>query len=165
MFNWVSANQPSLTCNQHHAPGNQTYVSGSCPLKPSSTRSRMWHDAQSNNTMESQPPRAGRNENKPPSTDVKFRKTNIDILGQHHHDAVASAISNILSTEIAETTYAQIVDCLPLPETLKDVYGELILPDHPIHQHTQLKKDTLDTVRRFRGEFDPDILQFDIPVS
>jgi hypothetical protein len=115
--------------------------------------------------MDSQPSRADGNGNEPPSTDIKFRKTNIDTLDEPHRDAVASAISKILSAEVAETTYAQIVDGLPLPEVLKDVYGDLICPDHPMHQHTQLKNGTLETVRRFHDEFDPNILQFDIPVS
>ena len=78
--------------------------------------------------MDSQPSRADGNGNEPPSTDIKFRKTNIDTLDEPHRDAVESAISKILSTEIAETTYAQIVDGLPLPEVLKDVYGDLICP-------------------------------------
>ncbi|KAG6353374.1 hypothetical protein INS49_007454 [Diaporthe citri] len=86
------------------------------------------------------------------------------ILNEPHRDAVASAISRVLSTEIAEITYAQIVDGLPLLQVFKDVHGHLICLDHPIHQHTQLKDNTLDTVRQIRNEFNPNILQFDIPL-
>lgn len=105
------------------------------------------------------------NGSKPPRPDIRFRKASIKILDEPHRDAVASAISRVLSAEIAETTYAQIVDGLPLLEVLKDVYGDLTCPDHPIHQHTQLKDSTLDIVRQFRDDLDPNILQFDVPVS
>lgn len=101
----------------------------------------------------------------PRGADLRFRKASISILGQPHRDAVARALSRVLSTEIAEITYAQIVDGLPLLEVLKDVYGDLICPDHPIHQHKQLKEGTIETVRRFRDDFDPEIIQFDVPVS
>lgn len=100
-----------------------------------------------------------------PSTDIRFRKASINILDEPHRGAVARAIRRVLSTQIAETTYAQIVDGLPLLEVLKNVYGDLTCPDHPIHQHTQLKEGTIKTVRRFRNEFDPNIIQFDVPVS
>lgn len=115
--------------------------------------------------MDSQPSRADENDSQPPNADIRFRKASIDILDEPHRDAVASAISRVLSTEIAETTYAQIVDGLPLLEVVNDVYGDIICPDHPIHQHTQLKDGVIDTVRLFRDEFDPNILQFDVPVS
>lgn len=116
--------------------------------------------------MDSQPSRADENSSEPPSANIRFRKASIDILDEPHCNAVSLAISRVLSTEIAETTYAQIVNGLPLLEVFEDVYGDLICPDHPIYQHsTQLKDSTLDTVRRLRDEFDPNILQFDVPVS
>lgn len=108
--------------------------------------------------MDSQPSHAD-------EIDIKFRKASIDILDEPHRAAVVSAISRVLSTEIAEITYAQIVDGLPLLEVFKDVYGYLTCLDHPIYQHTQLKNNILDTVLQFRSEFDANILQFDIPVS
>lgn len=111
--------------------------------------------------MDSQPSRADE------SANIKFRKASISILDEPHRNSVALAISRVLSTEIAEATYAQIVHGLPLLEVLKDVYGDLICPDHPIYQtqHTQLKDSALDTARRFRDKFDPNTLQFDVPVS
>ena len=50
----------------------------------------------------------------------------IEILDGPHQQAVRLAISNILNTEIAETTYAQIVDGLPLIDVVRDVYGDLL---------------------------------------
>lgn len=115
--------------------------------------------------MERQPSNANESSGEPPSATIKFHKSSTDILDEPHRDAVARAISRILSTEIAETTYAQIVDGLPLPEVLDDAYGNLRLPDHPAYQHIHLKPGTLDTVRRFREECDLQVLQFDNPVS
>lgn len=115
--------------------------------------------------MDSQPCRGEENGSESPIANIRFRKASINIIDEPHRDVVASGISRVLSAEIAETTYAQIVDGLPLLEVLKDVYGDLTCPNHPIHQHTQLKDSTLDTVRQFRDEFDPNILQFDVPVS
>lgn len=105
------------------------------------------------------------NGREPPSADIRFSKASINILDGPHRDAVVVAISRVLSTKIAETTYAQIVDGLPLLEVLKDIYGDLTCPNNPIYQHTQLKEGTVDMVRRFRKEFDPNIIQFDVPVS
>ncbi|KAG6367437.1 hypothetical protein INS49_001626 [Diaporthe citri] len=96
---------------------------------------------------------------------MEIRKSSIEILDEPHRDAVARAICKILSTEIAETTFAQIVDGLPLPEVLDGVYGNLLSPEHPAYHHTHLKSGTLDTVRRFREEFDLQDLQFDNSVS
>lgn len=62
----------------------------------------------------------------------------IEILDGPHQQAVRLAISNILNTEIAETTYAQIVDGLPLIDVVRDVYGDPLWDDHPICAHTEL---------------------------
>ncbi|KAG8168348.1 hypothetical protein KVR01_001097 [Diaporthe batatas] len=113
--------------------------------------------------MDSLPFRPDRNGNEPQNTKTKFRKTNIDALEEPHRNVIVSTVSKILSTEIAKTTYTQIVDGLPLPEVLRDVYGDLISPDHPVHQHAQLKHGALNTVCRLHDEFDPNILQFDVP--
>lgn len=98
--------------------------------------------------------------------DFKPRKSSIDALGGAHREAVSQAIFNVLSTKIAEFTYAQIVDGLPLADVVEDVYGgSSMYPDHPVFAHTDLKHGVLDTVRSFRAAFDPRILEFDASVS
>lgn len=93
---------------------------------------------------------------------IKPRKSTIDALSDSHREAVVRAISNVLSTEIAEVTYAQIVDGLPLEYTVDDVYGNSLMgPDHPVFAHKELKEGVLDTVRSFRAAFDPQILEFE----
>lgn len=89
-------------------------------------------------------------------------KSSIDTLDEPHRVAISRAISNILSTEIAEMTYAQIVDGLPLSQVFNDNFGgEDFEDDHPMYTHKELGPGVLDTVRGFRAGFDPETLQFD----
>lgn len=104
-----------------------------------------------------QPPESGEARNQP------ARKSTIGSLGDEHRDAVVQAISNVLATEIAEVTYGEIVNGLPLEDTVHDVYGGngYMGSDHPVFAHKELKDGVLDTVRSFRAAFDPHILEFD----
>jgi hypothetical protein len=52
-----------------------------------------------------------------------FRKLTVDSLKEQHRDIFIRAVSNMLSTEIAELTLAQIVDALPISEVVDDTYG------------------------------------------
>lgn len=88
----------------------------------------------------------------------------IEILDGPHQEAVRLAISNILNTEIAEATYAQIVDGLPLVNVVRDVYGDLLLDDHPVCAHAELGAGILDTTRNFRASFDLGTLRFESTV-
>jgi hypothetical protein len=89
----------------------------------------------------------------------------IEILDGPHQQAVRLAVSNILKTEIAETTYAQIVDGLPLVDVVSDVYGgDWLFDDHPICAHTELSAGILETTRKFRTSFDLGTLSFDSTV-
>lgn len=95
---------------------------------------------------------------------MSTHQATIEILDGPHQQAVRLAISNILNTEIAETTYAQIVDGLPLIDVVRDVYGDLLWDDHPICAHTELGPASLETTRKFRASFDVGTLQFDSTV-
>lgn len=92
------------------------------------------------------------------------RTATIETLDGPHQEAVRLAVSNILTTEIAETTYAQIIDGLPLIDVVRDVYGDLLCDDHPICAHTELSAGIIETARRFRAGFDPGNLRFDSTV-
>ncbi|KAL2285262.1 hypothetical protein FJTKL_08222 [Diaporthe vaccinii] len=94
-------------------------------------------------------------------TNISTRTATIEILDGPHQEAVRLAVSNILTTEIAETTYAQIIDDLPLVGVVRDVYGDLLCDDHPICAHTELSAGILETARNFRTGFDPGTLRFD----
>lgn len=77
-----------------------------------------------------------------------------------HRDIFSRAISVILSTEICESTYTQIVDGLPTPGIFRDRYNRGLDIRHPLIKHTMLCPGVMDKTRQFRGSFDPRILKF-----
>lgn len=52
----------------------------------------------------------------------KSGKSSMSILESDRRELIAGALFDILSTEIAQCTFAQIVDGLPLPSVLEDTY-------------------------------------------
>lgn len=87
-------------------------------------------------------------------------------LGGAHHDALIRAISNVLSTEIAEETYAQIIDGLPLASVVQDTANGGLPDDHPIHDaHLDFCPGVLEKTREFRREFDISSLKIGSAVS
>lgn len=99
-------------------------------------------------------------------TGAGLRQLAIHNLDQAHQDTVTSAIARILDTDIAEITYAQIIDGLPLGEVAFESRGGMPHRDHPInHCHDKLCDGILDSTRGFRSTFYPNILKFDSRVS
>jgi hypothetical protein len=99
-------------------------------------------------------------------TGPEFKQLAIDALDESHRDIFTSAVARILNTEVAETTYAQIIDGLPLGEVAFESRGGMPHRDHPInHCHDELCAGVLDKTREFRSRFDPLILKFDSRVS
>jgi hypothetical protein len=80
-------------------------------------------------------------------------------LDAEHLEPLKQAMHNLLSTPIAEETYAQIVDGMPIA----NVYAE----DHwfyeglPVMQHKELCLGVLEKTRSFRSQFD--ILSLEVP--
>jgi hypothetical protein len=99
-----------------------------------------------------------------PEEKTRFRKLTVDSLNKQHRDIFVRALSNVLSTEIAELTFAQIIDGLPLSDVADDTYdnGASLSHIHPLYtKHTQLCPGVLETTQKFRADFDPNTLQFD----
>ncbi|KAF5685797.1 hypothetical protein FCIRC_3286 [Fusarium circinatum] len=95
-------------------------------------------------------------------TDAGLRQLTIHTLDQTHQDTVTSAIARFLATDIAEITYAQIIDGLPLGEVAFESRGGMPHQDHPInHCHDKLCAGILDKTRQFLKAFSPKLLQFD----
>lgn len=94
-------------------------------------------------------------------TQNNSHRSPISKLYDSHRLAVTQAIVNVLSTDTAEITFAQIEDGLPLAEVVDDAASNLMLPDHPIFKHTQLSPHSLEKVRVFRDGFDFLLLRFD----
>ncbi|KAJ4259710.1 hypothetical protein NW762_007641 [Fusarium torreyae] len=93
---------------------------------------------------------------------TKFKQLSIDVLETAHRELFGRAITRILSTEISETTYAQIIDGLPLSDVAYDSAGGGPPDGHPIeHVHQDFCPGVLEKTRKFRQEFDPEILRFD----
>ncbi|KND89038.1 hypothetical protein TOPH_06332 [Tolypocladium ophioglossoides CBS 100239] len=96
--------------------------------------------------------------------DARFNKLSLDCLPGRHRDVFSRALSNVLYTEIAELTYAQIVDGLPLSSVQKDAYDfGLYLPGrHPLHdRHTELCPGVLERTRQIHREFSIESLECD----
>ncbi|KAL6361371.1 hypothetical protein LRP88_04839 [Fusarium phalaenopsidis] len=91
--------------------------------------------------------------------DSQIRSLSIDILDGDHYDLFTRAITRILSTEIAELTYAQVIDGLPLTQVIYESRGGKLPKGHPLHSaHQELCPGMLDKTRQFREEFEPEIL-------
>lgn len=81
-------------------------------------------------------------------------------LGPEHHNALVRAIRNVLSTALAERTFAQLLDGIPLATTVLEMRGSLILVDHPLHSHNSLCAGAMERAKILRDTFDPSILRF-----
>lgn len=80
--------------------------------------------------------------------------------GSEQHRAFRRAISNVLSTELALSTFAQIVDGLPMADTAYNRRMHGLDPDHPVDKHEELCPGVMERTREIRDQFDPSILLF-----
>ncbi|KAK4202609.1 hypothetical protein QBC40DRAFT_41203 [Triangularia verruculosa] len=78
-----------------------------------------------------------------------------------HHAIFSRAVANVLSTELALFTYAQIIDGLPTDEVAYDRRSPGLHGNHPIEHHVDLCPGALERASEFRASFDPAILSFD----
>ncbi|KAK3293434.1 uncharacterized protein B0H64DRAFT_326608 [Chaetomium fimeti] len=92
---------------------------------------------------------------------IETRQLSVADLDGEHYQLLVRAIERILTTELAEFTYAQIIDGLPTGDVACD---STVAPydGHPIdHAHEQLCPGMLDKAREFRDGFRPEVLTFD----
>ena len=89
----------------------------------------------------------------------------LDTLHDKHGQAVRQALANILNTQLAEFTYAQILDGLPTKQSLLESCS--LIFDHPVCKlkHTSLCDEFLEKACEFRSRFDPSSLVFDQDVG
>lgn len=100
------------------------------------------------------------------SLSEEFRKLSITTLETQHRDILVHAITNVLSSPIAEITFAQIVDGLPLSIVARDVYQRCVCPGHPLlTEHQELCNGVIQQTRSLGAAFDPAALQMDSRVS
>lgn len=98
--------------------------------------------------------------------DVQFRELSIESLKDLQREIFTRAVANVLSSPIAEVTYAQIIDGLPLSNVALDTYEGTLCPGHPLlNKHTELCPGVLERVRKLRTDFDASVLRVDSRVS
>ncbi|KAK4247304.1 hypothetical protein C7999DRAFT_14649 [Corynascus novoguineensis] len=85
----------------------------------------------------------------------------IEMLDPGHCKTLTQALYNVLSTDLAEVTYAQLIDGLPTISTVWEGRGIWAPRGHPLLNHSKLCKGALERTRMFRDEFDPAVLRFD----
>ena len=92
-------------------------------------------------------------------------EASLDILDSHHAQTFRQALMNILMTEHAEFTYAQILDGLPTEDALLESWRGM--RTHPVFElkHATLCQGSLEKARDFRSRFDPLHLSFGVNVS
>jgi hypothetical protein len=86
----------------------------------------------------------------------------VEVLDIEHRQAFEQALMRVLGTDVAENTFAQVIDGLPTYES----YAEFHWPQdgHPATHHTELCSGMLDKAREFRSAFVPKSLSFQLPV-
>jgi hypothetical protein len=82
-------------------------------------------------------------------------------LTPQHYSALERAMSNILSTDLASETFAQIVDGLPTRDVYQDYYGSYRDDYHSNLEPSQL---AMGVVEAYREDFSIGILQIDVKV-
>lgn len=85
----------------------------------------------------------------------------IDTLDAVHRDVLTRAINNVLATENAIFTYAQIIDGLPIADVAWDRRISCLWGDHPLDEHEELCPGALDKARELCPQWDPSMLAFD----
>ncbi|POR38611.1 Uncharacterized protein TPAR_01182 [Tolypocladium paradoxum] len=94
----------------------------------------------------------------PDETESWISAENLDC---DHLSAFTLALSNVLSTEVAELTYAQIIDGLPTRESYAEFRSFYPAEDeHPAYKHHHLCDGALDIARQFRSTLSPLALRF-----
>jgi len=89
----------------------------------------------------------------------------IDRLDDVHRDVLIRAINNVLATDEAILTYAQIIDGLPIADVADDRRVTGIYGNHPIDDHEELCPGALDKAREVSPQWDPATLAFSPRVS
>lgn len=93
---------------------------------------------------------------------ARVEKSRADqILDHRHQESFRRAVLNIISTDISEQTFAQIVDGLPLKDVALDKRYHRHRTNEPVFNHVKLCPGSLEKARAFRENFEP--TAFEIP--
>ncbi|KAI0006248.1 hypothetical protein F4779DRAFT_597145 [Xylariaceae sp. FL0662B] len=96
------------------------------------------------------------------NSDAQSNKLSIDELDIQHRELFVRALWRVVSTDIAELTYAQIIDGLPLVDTVNDTCVGGLSNRHPLYDmHEQICNGVMERTEEIRANFDPGVLKFD----
>lgn len=89
----------------------------------------------------------------------------LDVLDETHRRALNRAVGNVLRTEVAELTYAQILDGLPTVKSVTDSYP--YLKDHPVYtiNHVDICPGFVELARDHRSVFTMHNMDFNTKVT
>lgn len=90
-------------------------------------------------------------------------KIPLEHLDAEHLRPFRQALSNILSTPVAESTYAQIIDGMPLSDVYK--HNHWYSKNFPVETHNDLCPGSLEKAKAFRSNIDFTLLQFEAKAS
>lgn len=100
-------------------------------------------------------------------TFAKETMETVEFLKNDRRQILKRAVGNVLGTEVALLTYAQILDGLPTKQSLLDSTGICTgYKDHPVlaMQHNKICPGFVGKAREFRAKFDIAVLEFDLKV-
>ncbi|KAK4444017.1 hypothetical protein QBC34DRAFT_488060 [Podospora aff. communis PSN243] len=88
--------------------------------------------------------------------------SNLDSLDDEHASIFRAALTRLLGTELAEHTFAEIVDGLPTKASFSAFHRYFNTTNHPVFalDHTELCPGVIEKTRQIRDEFDPMSLTF-----
>ncbi|KAF4495642.1 hypothetical protein FAGAP_8195 [Fusarium agapanthi] len=77
----------------------------------------------------------------------------LDQLEGRHYDSLSVALCNVLNTDIALMTFAQVIDGHPTADVVWDRYLATYEPSHPTINHKTLCEGALEKAKGFRAQF------------
>ena len=92
--------------------------------------------------------------------DYRERVTLEDRVSPEHYVIFTRALKNVLATELALFTFAQIIDGLPIADVGFDRRDHGLSGDHPLDEHVELCPGALDMARELGGAWGPSTLKF-----
>lgn len=86
-------------------------------------------------------------------------------LDNEHLQSYTTAVTRILNTDVAESTYSEIIDGFPTLDSYLEFTWRPVDDNFPLQHHTELCEGSVDKFRALRSSFDPLTLTFEPQVS
>lgn len=81
-------------------------------------------------------------------------KSRVDqVLDDDHQRALERAVINVISAPVAEETFAQIVDGLPLRDVAVGIQNHRVIRGDPVETHPELCPGALEKMKEFKASF------------